>query len=535
MKKRKWVSFAYIGFSLAGILLFSSFAFSQLKLSLSPLLHQLEMHPGQRKSIVTWIGYTGEKPVTIRCFVTDFVQTRNGNYKVLDEPQPDWKFSAASWVRIKEENQQFTLKSGEEKTVICEVDVPRDLSLSGGRYAALVFELLPEKIEGKPFIGLTYRYRMASFIEIIIKGGIRRPKEKVSLTDLTIVSTATQPRYKKYKDAHIFTASVTNKGDIHVEAKGKLLIRNEQGRIIKQIPLGGGRGVVLPETTANFTSVVKDPRPGKYIAEALLEYAEGRRPAIIRKGFVIGKEYADKDMPEGEIPALTLNTESLVTEIPAGGFRSMLVVAENNENAPVAVQVGVEKISPKSNGKEKVSILDGLSCTDWLKVSPERFIIAPNRSQVIRVGIKVPRNVKGEKYADLVFQTTKKDQSKSSSQFEIRVPAMIGITGTLTESLEVLTTDISSKEPADIKVEIKNTGNTHLEVKGKLSILDTEGKSLGEGELAGGKILIFPQQTTRISFLTKEPLSPGEYLVEVNLTFGKNDGKVSKKIPLKVK
>lgn len=520
------------------VLLFAGWASSQVNVSLSPLLHQLEMHPGQIARIAMFIGYRGEEPVTIRVFASDFAQSRSGKYKVLDEPQPDSMWSATPWINIKEEDRLFTINSGEERTVIVEVAMPRDLSLVGGRYTVLVFELLPEKIEEKPFIQMSFYYRMASFIEISIRGSLRKSEQEITITDLAIISTATEPKYSRRfgKDAHIFTASVTNEGNIHVEATGKLMIRNAQGRIIREVPLGGGRGVVLPGTTANFVSVLKDPRPGRYTAEAVLEHSQYRRPVTVSKQFFIGEKYAGEEVLKAEIPSLALNTESLVAEVPAGGFRSFVLIAENNEDVPLEVQISVEKFSLGIDGQGQVLASNQWSATDWLEVSPQHFTIPPLRSQTVRVGITVPSSVQGEKYAYLTFQTTKMIQTGRGGESKTRISAMIGVAGTLQESLEVVTANVSHEDARNIIVEVKNTGNTHVQIKGTVSVSDSKGTPLGEEiPMEGNRITVFPQENAEIHFFVSESLASGDYIVQVNLTFGKDDIQLNKEIPLSVK
>lgn len=511
---------------------------SQINLTLSPLLHQIEMYPGQTVRIATWVGYSGREPTTIRVSATDFAQSRNGIYKVLDQPQPDWTWSATSWINIREEDRLFTINSGEERTVLCEVAMPRDLSLIGGRYTTLVFEVLPGKKKDIPFARVSYRYRMASFIEISIQGSSRKPEPKITVTDLAIMSTATEPRYRRRfgKDAHIFAAAVTNEGKIHGEATGKLIIRNDRGRIIREVPLGGGRGVILPETTVNFTSVLKDPRAGKYTAEALLQHSQYRRPVIVSKQFFIGEKYAGKEVLKAEIPSLALNTESLVAEVPAGGFRSFVLIAENNEDVPLEVQISVEKFSLGTDGQGQVLASNQWSCTNWLRVSPQRFTLPPHRSQTVRVGVTVPPGVEGEKYAYLTFQTTKMTQTGRDGESKTRIPAMIGVVGTLQESLEVVTANISDGDAKNIIVEVENTGDAHVEIKGTVSVSDPEGTPLREEiPMQGNKTIIFPQEKAEIDFLINEPLAPGDYIVQVSLTFGKDNTRLNKEISMRVK
>jgi len=60
---------------------------------------------------------------------------------------------------------------------------------------------------------------------------------------------------------------VENKGNVHVVTRGEIVIRTADGRTVARYPLGGGRGIILPNATVALRSVItrKFP-PGDYQA-----------------------------------------------------------------------------------------------------------------------------------------------------------------------------------------------------------------------------------------------------------------------------
>jgi hypothetical protein len=139
-----------------------------------------------------------------------------------------------------------------EKTarVDVEINVPR--GVIGGRYAAVVLKIVTKKeeltgMEEAAGFGVLLDYQIASFIELNIDSLRKRPELYVtglSLRKISEIPSLAEVQNIIGPNANVFAVTVLNKGNIHVQAYGELIIKTKDNRTLAKFPMGSGN--ILP-------------------------------------------------------------------------------------------------------------------------------------------------------------------------------------------------------------------------------------------------------------------------------------------------
>src|SRR3990172_4862714 len=476
------------------LILFSS-GISQHTLFLSPQLVELSLSPGERTEFNLLLGNEDESnPVNLLVFLSDFIELEDGGYKVIDKGTS--RYSCADWMTVSD--SLITLAPKNSKEIKVQIKVPRDVV--GGRYGAVVFEIVPEPVgPEKPFIQRRYHFRMPAFVEVTVKKG-RGLVKKVSLTDLKVTPSSADPQIASRvgKDNLIVKGRVKNEGNIHINGKGRLIIRNKDGRKVREYPLGAGAGTVLPDATCDFVSVIQQPRPGDYVAQVILNYG-APSPVIANIPFTVSKYgTALKGNLKASIPiALELQPERIEQVVPPGAFRVMSFLLINNEDKSLVVNTKLHPMQFDPEGE--IVLLENTeakwSCQDWLKIEPIQFTLKPYERKPVRATITVP-------------------SLKSEINF-------------------------SKGSPPSLIAYFKNLGNIHFKPRGKVVIKNfveippsekqgvayagkSEYEKVGEFIFQEIKEFVLPDGVRKMETIFPSVFPPGKYLAEIDMEYGGN-------------
>jgi len=208
------------------ILLFLNFIFAQTNLTISPPLIELKMPAGSiRKFDFAIINEHRTSKVPLAVFPVDIIQTRTGGYEVVEDGKGI--LSCVSWLQLKD--TLFTLEPGTSKEITGFVRTP--IGVKGGRYGGVAVETRFPKESRHP------KSRIVVILQITITPEIK--PSKVTITDLKLEEPSKMQRFmdKKFKNALAVIATVKNEGDIHIKNTGTLIIRDKNGRRIREYPL----------------------------------------------------------------------------------------------------------------------------------------------------------------------------------------------------------------------------------------------------------------------------------------------------------
>ncbi|MEW6228680.1 MAG: hypothetical protein AB1700_11465, partial [Bacillota bacterium] len=344
------------------------------------------------------------------------------------------------------------------------------------------------------------------------------------------------------KGALILSGQVRNEGNTHLFARGSVVLRDGSGRRLKQIPLGGGRGIILPQSTVDLTSVLPAGlAPGEYTADISVKYG-GMRPAVAKIPFTVEASGTLAGAPEVETKLAPFSVEPSDMDLsyPPGAVVARSVVVENRSDEPIHVE---GKALPLVYDEEGELVQEGVqpdnwSCADWIELKPASFDLKPKGKQVVRVLITIPKDQAGGRYANLVF--TASPGGPGATPWTGEAGAVVFLTvGKKVEKRAELTELIAEDGGPSVgwvfSTTFENTGTTHVRPQVAFAVkkhvmpesvpgIEYVGPgswvavdSIDVGELEN---VVLPGGTRLLRGGYARPLEPGEYMVEVTVKYG---------------
>jgi len=271
-------------FPLVPIILITIFdlALSQISITVAPPLVDTSIPAGGLRSFKLVVSNLGNSAVDIQGYACDLKLNPDGTPLVL-EPGVS-AYSCARWIELTED--KFTLDVGSKKAIGATVKVPR--GERGGRYAVILFESLSSgrRQRGNVILGA----RLGTIVMVSIPWTLKKEAKILQIKVEEATNAPTESRQGKISIKPVnFIVSLKNMGNVHISAKGSVVIKNGKGRIIDRIPLEAGTGTVLPDGLRDFQGTWSNPRKmvkGNYTAEARINY-RGRTQARAEKTFTI--------------------------------------------------------------------------------------------------------------------------------------------------------------------------------------------------------------------------------------------------------
>lgn len=511
-------------------------ASAQFDVSLSPLLVEVDIAPGAKKTFSLYL--TNENmlnSVDLMAYAMDLRETPEGTYQVADRGESE--FSCAEWMTI--DDTSFTMGPRESRKIQVTLAAPRNVF--GGRYGAVVFEVVPERAPtGEKLGSVRYHFRMPTFVEVTVKrfGGLLR---KASISDFKVEPVSTGGLERKMgKEALRFSAAVKNEGNIHVKGKGTLIIRNKEGRTKRRVPLGSGRGIVLPGATLDFQSVLKKPPAGEYTARALISFG-GMSPALAEIPFSVTrtKSGALGSFKASSFIALDIKPENLEMKVPARGFRAFTFSFKNEERDSIEIKAYVKDIEYDEEGT--LVTLDssetGRSCRQWITLEPKGLTVAPEKRGKAKLTLQAPPQGSGGYYACVVFDAVLKSTKEDAISTPFQIPVIISVPPDLRRSADIVKAEVvaSAGRPATVAAIFRNKGNVHVKPRGKivLSLLKEvkstddfiivskpEYEKLGEISFQEVEQYVLPGSIRTMQAGYAGALEAGKYLAEITVDYG---------------
>lgn len=461
------------------------------------------------------------EPITLAVSVVDIVENIRGVYDLV-EPGIS-SYSLAEWISF--EPEVLTVQPASSGEVHVTVAIPR--GVSGGRYAAI--SVAPLKVDGES--GTPYTYRMASFIELEIAGSAVR--KEAFIADFSVSRSSDWPNLSQQVGDHalVYTAEVTNASKIHITTRGTLSIRTPEGRTIANYPLGGGRGIILPDTTVRLQSVTgMNLAPGLYVARTVIEYG-GRRPMVSEIEFEITEsEVAAQEQLAGSLSRFVVEPEEMELAVRAGAMNTSILDLTNRGSDPIEVTSRVIPLEFSITGDFLPEEERGQGF-DWITISPATFTIQPGRTQKIRLTVRPPRDANGGYYADVVFESTTPGGTIESGS---SILVFVGDTVERSGSTEIVNIE---QYPDYIVFDalFTNTGNYHLTVGGAFAVshvyeryVDEETGQVVPRRTEGIATIAIPTNLNPVlpgkqrffSFQIPTSLAPGDYEISIRVDYG---------------
>ena len=233
---------------LAAFLLWASPAVAQISVEVSPLRVELAAGPGSTTTQGITVINAGKEPVRVRAALTDWELSKDGSpqFEGAVEGGP---YSATSWVRVAPPEQ--VIEPGKETTVRFSMTVPPGVE-PGGYRTGVLFEFGPST--GDP-AGRAREVMFKSRIATLIYVNIGQPVVAAELTDLRLRNSGPQLQ---------IVATVRNTSRRYVRTKGTLLVSDQTGKPVREVPVPDVP--LLPESEREVTMVVVDPEKNLTLA-----------------------------------------------------------------------------------------------------------------------------------------------------------------------------------------------------------------------------------------------------------------------------
>lgn len=503
--------------------------FTQTQISVAPMLIEYKLAPGAKKQFsFTIVNESKWEAATLILYPSDIIETEQGYYQIVEPGKGT--ASCASWIKLKEKDREIFLSPDSGVEVTGNIEVPKNAR--GGGYGAVVVETkLPPGSK-------QYRTRTAVNIQIAIKP---IAKAKAVITNIKIEPPEKLKQFMfagPFKDALAIAVSVKNEGKAHINAKGTLILRHKAGGKFKEYPLGGGRGIILPNTTVDMTSVIKEPPTGEYLAEAIVRYGSPSPAKAVMPFTIAAKKIASKGKLSASTPvAFIVKPDIIESNIAPDAFRTRTIILHNEEQSEINVKSEITGLANDLNGELIATDTESeqWSCVKWIQIEPKEFTLKPNERKSIKINIKIPPEVKtGERYAQIIFNIGAK--GRLATPFSL--PVFLKYQRDFSEALQIDKVEITNIAPASFNIFVSNVGNVRLKPTGKIilerittspSIVGENIEKVGEYPLKEIKDYVLPDQNLQMEAEGPARLAKGRYNVKVEIEYGKRKFSTFKK------
>jgi hypothetical protein len=242
---------------------------ASFKFIIAPPIVNLKLRPGSSNKVDLRIYNKDSKELVLSIDKSAFNMDVDGNSSTTGELANE--FSCTTWLQIAQ--KEITIPPDSNISIHVTVHVPN--GVYGGRYGIVLFQTT-HPIMQKNEVALTGRMGSIFMIEIV------GPKKIEGIID----------DFKIIKEDSLvkFITHIKNTGNIHVKAKGSVLIKNDIGKIIDRINLLVGTGTILPNHRRVFTASWTNQRKiqqGNYSALLQVQIPGMGRILQIQKDFTI--------------------------------------------------------------------------------------------------------------------------------------------------------------------------------------------------------------------------------------------------------
>lgn len=233
---------------------------SAVGIEVSSPIYEFTVSPGKVQPEIIKIKNVGSSTATYYPEVFDFKSdNKTSSPIILKEGEENGSYSLAKWISISKE--PITLEPGVSAARNFVITVPSDAE-PGGHYGTILFSTSKPSVEPS---NISLANKVGSLILVRVAGDA---KESAKITSFTTDKDT-------YEEAVVkFTTTVENTGNVHVQPKGVIEVKNIFGGTVAGLDINQLSGNVLPGSSRIFESVWKDPgfKFGYYTASVTLAY-----------------------------------------------------------------------------------------------------------------------------------------------------------------------------------------------------------------------------------------------------------------------
>lgn len=219
--------------------------------------------------------------------------------------------------------------------------------------------------------------------------------------------------------------------------------------------------------------------------------------------------------------AFSIEPSRIELSLPAGRQRGKMISIDNSKSdEPLHLKMYVEDVIflPDGTNDFPAAGSTAWSCAKWVKIIPDEIDIPAGRTQNVRVNVSVPQDAKGGYYAMVFFESTPTYVDGLGINF--RLGGLLDVSVAKTEIRQAKLASFSFIEPSRIAVDIFNEGNVLIRPKGRIKILNSRKRKIGQLDFNPQRLGILPQTLRKFYLDLKEPLSKGDYYLKAEIDVG---------------
>ena len=228
--------------------------------SFAPSSLEVKAVPGGLRSSLIGVKNLSETPLKIRAELKDISVGPDGDLVYLKPGTAP--LSCAKWIRLRP--SKISLNPGKTRNIQVISRVPQRVQ-SGERYAQILLEARnSDNIQ-----------RLGIGVEMVVPGALIKAGKIVDLK-------VSKPKNERY---YIFTALFKNTGNAHLVSRGRIVVKDERGSVVINLPFDEDEVVILPDGIRRFAILYpQEMKEGEYTAIAAIQYGE-EKSAVMEEKF----------------------------------------------------------------------------------------------------------------------------------------------------------------------------------------------------------------------------------------------------------
>jgi len=218
----------------------------------------------------------------------------------------------------------------------------------------------------------------------------------------------------------------------------------------------------------------------------------------------------------------------IIAAEPGETVQGMVVVDHPGNDAPMKVDIGLSDVAVQPNG-EPVYLDPGSipqSAATWISVAPPSFMLSPKEAREIHYAVHVPDNCNDGTYWAVIFFDSGPVENQQSDGVGVKMRVRVGHVvyvnvGRIVKSGEIRGVRYqppTARNPAEIRVRFRNTGNGLMRLNGYVELHDLEGNTVTKATINNAASL--PGYEYEIPAQVKSKLRSGDYLALIMIDYG---------------
>jgi hypothetical protein len=223
-------------------------------LRVSPVRTDLTIYPGKSEKVSVNVTNVTTRTAELQTVVNDFIANPNESGQPAIILNPNQYAPSHSLKRFASTGGNFTLRPGEQKNVIVNINIPANAA-GGGYYGAIRFA--PASNVNGPNQTVSLAGSVGSLVLVKVPGDI---KEQLSIASFDARVNDRPSSFFLHSDDIDAVVRFQNQGNIQEAPFGKILLKNHSGKVLAAYEVNGETppGNVLPDSIRKFPIPLKD-------------------------------------------------------------------------------------------------------------------------------------------------------------------------------------------------------------------------------------------------------------------------------------